>query len=102
MMSVQDQIRARLASLNPEFIELHDESSAHAHHAGAAQHAHRTGATAVAAEGTHFELTIVSSAFNGRPLVARHRMIYELLDDLMKTRIHALKIDARPTSPTPN
>lgn len=98
MMNVQEQIRQRLAVLQPVELVLDDESAAHAHHAGAAQHAQRTGASTPAVEGTHLTLTIVSSAFNGSPLVARHRMIYALLDDLMKTRIHALKIDARPTT----
>jgi BolA protein len=37
----------------------------------------------------------VSAAFAGKSLVARHRMIYDLLGELMSTRIHALKIDAR-------
>jgi BolA family transcriptional regulator, general stress-responsive regulator len=93
--SVGAEIVRRLASLNPAIIELDDESSKHAHHEGAAAHRARTGMAASDMEGTHFELTIVSSAFEGKPLIARHRMVYALLDDLMKTRIHALKIDAR-------
>ena len=75
----------------PLRLEVTDDSAAHAGHAGAADHAERTGAT----DGTHFELTIVSNSFEGKTLVARHRMIYELLAELMQTRIHALKIDAR-------
>ena len=91
MISVLDQITRRLQPLEPLQIEVTDDSAAHAGHAGAADHAERTGAT----EGTHFELTIVSNSFVGKTLVARHRMIYELLAELMQTRIHALKIDAR-------
>ena len=91
MISVLDQITRRLQPLAPLRIEVIDDSAAHAGHAGAANHAERTGAT----EGTHFELTIVSNLFAGKTLVARHRMIYELLAELMQTRIHALKIDAR-------
>ena len=91
MISVLDQITRRLQPLAPLRIEVTDDSAAHAGHAGAADHAERTGAT----EGTHFELTIVSNSFAGKTLVARHRMIYELLAELMQTRIHALKIDAR-------
>jgi len=93
MSSVRDQIADRLASLKPTLIEVTDDSAAHAGHAGARDHAARTGAT----DGSHFELTIVSSAFAGKPLVARHRMIYDLLGELMSTHIHALKIDARAT-----
>ena len=91
MDSVCDQITKRLKALRPSMLNVIDDSASHAGHAGAADHAARTGAV----EGTHFELTIVSAAFAGKPLVARHRMIYDLLDELMRTRIHALKIDAR-------
>ena len=91
MISVLDQITRRLQPLAPLRLEVTDDSAAHAGHAGAADHAERTGAT----EGTHFELTIVSNSFVGKTLVARHRMIYELLAELMQTRIHALRIDAR-------
>ena len=91
MDSVCDQITQRLKALHPSMLNVIDDSASHAGHAGATDHAARTGAV----EGTHFELTIVSAAFAGKPLVARHRMIYDLLDELMRTRIHALKIDAR-------
>lgn len=98
MRSVREQIEARLQVLQPTLLTIIDDSASHAGHAGAAAHAARTGvdAGAHADEGTHFEITVIASAFAGKPLVARHRMIYELLDELMKTRIHALKIDARP------
>ena len=89
--SVQFLIRERLAPLHPVSLEILDDSAAHAGHAGARDHAARTGAQ----DGSHFELTIVSPVFTGQSQVARHRMIYELLGDLMQTRIHALKIDAR-------
>ncbi len=88
---MREQIAARLAALSPTHIDVTDDSAAHAGHRGASEHAARTGAV----EGTHFELTIVSPAFLGKPLVARHRMIYDLLGELMTTRIHALKIEAR-------
>ena len=91
MTSIRDQIVSRLQALSPSLIEVSDDSAAHAGHAGAHDHAERTGAV----EGTHFELTIVSAAFAGKSLVARHRMIYELLAELMQSHIHALKIDAR-------
>ncbi len=95
MISVREQIEIRLQALNPAQLEVIDDSDAHAGHAGAAQHAERVGTAHLQSAESHFELMIVSAAFQGKPLVARHRMIYELLDDLMKTRIHALKIDAR-------
>ena len=91
MSSIRDQIVNRLQALSPSLIEVTDDSASHAGHAGARDHAERTGAV----DGTHFELTIVSDAFAGKSLVARHRIIYELLAELMQTHIHALKIDAR-------
>jgi BolA family transcriptional regulator, general stress-responsive regulator len=94
METVREQMIKRLAPLAPVALDIVDDSAAHAGHAGAAAHAARTGTH----EGTHFEIRVVSSAFDGKPLVARHRMIYELLGDLMKNRIHALKIDARGLS----
>ena len=42
----------------------------------------------------HFAVAITAKAFNNKTLLERHRLIYEALDDLMKTDIHALKIHA--------
>lgn len=93
--TVRELITARLQALSPVLLEIMDDSASHTGHAGAAQHAMQMGLADVASAQSHFEITIVSAAFAGKPLVARHRMVYALLDDLMKTRIHALKIDAR-------
>lgn len=80
---VVERIRERLAAALPsELIEIGDDSALHAGHAGA-----RDG-------GGHYRLTIVSPAFEGRNTVARHRMIYQALGDMMKTDIHALAIRA--------
>ena len=83
-MSFAERIRKRLASLQPQRIELLDESEAHRGHAG-----YREGG------GTHWRLTIVAPAFSGQPTVARHRMVYQALGDLMQHPIHALAITAR-------
>ena len=91
MQTIREQILARLSTLSPTLLEVADDSAAHAGHAGAAAHSARTGNV----EGSHFGITIVSPVFTGQPLLARHRMIYTILDDLMKSHIHALKIDAR-------
>ncbi|QJR14098.1 BolA family protein [Usitatibacter palustris] len=80
---IEHAIRERLATLQPIEIALRDESHEHAGHAGS-----RPGG------GSHWQLTIVSEAFRGKPLVARHRLVYEALGDLMKREIHALKIEA--------
>ena len=78
----QALIRERLAVLAPESLELLDESGQHVGHEGA-----RDGAG-------HYQLIIVSPAFAGLGLLARHRMVYQALGPLMQLRIHALAIKA--------
>ncbi len=75
-------MRACLAGLEPEALEITDESALHAGHAGA-----RSG-------GGHYHLTIVSKHFAGQTMVARHRLVYQALGALMGSRIHALGITA--------
>jgi BolA protein len=75
-------MHARLAALDPTTLEIIDESHKHAGHAGA-----RDG-------GGHYLLNIVSNQFSGKNTVARHRMIYSALGELMKREIHALTIRA--------
>ena len=45
---------------------------------------------------SHFRIRIVAEAFRGIPSVARHRLVYAAVDDLMKNDIHALAIEALP------
>lgn len=79
-----DRIRASLeAELTPTALEIHDDSAAHAGHAGASQHG-----------GGHYSVLIVSSLFAGKTLVQRHQMVYRALGSLMQTDIHALIIKA--------
>jgi BolA protein len=88
-MNVAARIRERLAGLDPVALELVDESSQHAGHAG-----WKPGG------GTHWRLTIVSPRFAGQPTVARHRMVYQALGELMQNPIHALAITARAPEET--
>ena len=75
-------IEARLtASLAPLSLTVRDDSAQHAGQAGAAP-------------GGQFPVTIVSSAFAGKPRVARHRLVYDALADAMQRGIHALAIVA--------
>ena len=83
-MTVAAQIRQRLSALDPVTIDLVDESAQHAGHAGA-----QPGGE------THWRLAIVSPRFAGQPKVARHRMVYQALGELMHNPIHALAITAR-------
>ncbi len=79
-----DNIRQRLtAAFAPTTLEIVDDSAKHAGHAGA-----RSG-------GGHFAVDIVSAAFAGKPLLQRHRMVYDALGDMMQSEIHALSIQAR-------
>jgi BolA protein len=88
-VSVAERIRERLATLEPLALDLVDESAQHAGHSGS-----RPGG------GTHWRLAIVSPRFAGKPTVARHRMVYEALGELMKDPIHALAISARSPEET--
>ena len=76
---IETRLRDALA---PQTLELSDDSAAHAGHAGAAS------------GGGHYQLRIVSPLFVGKRLVARHRMVYDALADLMQVQIHALAITA--------
>lgn len=78
----ENLMRTCLASLEPETVEITDESALHAGHEGA-----RSGSG-------HFQLTIVSNRFANLNTVARHRLVYEALASLMGSRIHALSITA--------
>ena len=83
MHEVERAMRERLRALSPVALDLRDESAQHAGHAGSRP-----------SGGSHWQLTIVSEAFRGKNAVARHRMVYEALGDLMKRDIHALRIEA--------
>ena len=82
MSTTLELIQSRLAALEPEHINLEDDSAQHAGHVGA-----QSG-------GGHYNLTIVSTRFTGLNRVARHRLVYTALGDLMGTQIHALAIQA--------
>lgn len=77
------RLRERLAAgLAPERLDIVDDGDKHVGHAGARG-------------GGHYTVHIVAQAFAGKSLLERHRMIYDLLQDMMHTDIHALSIQAR-------
>ncbi len=88
-MSVAESIRERLQALEPVALDLVDESEQHRGHAG-----YREGGS------THWRLSIVTPRFAGKPVVARHRMVYQALGELMQHPIHALAITARSPEET--
>lgn len=77
-------LQARLQQrLQAQSLEVHDESAAHAGHAGS------PGQT----EGTHFRVRIASHLFTGLPSVARHRLVYDALREFLDQGVHALAIE---------
>jgi BolA protein len=72
------------ATLAPERVEVIDESYQHNGHAGA----NGTGF------GTHFRVRIASHNFTGMGRVARHRLVYDALQDFIAQGVHALAIEA--------
>ncbi len=70
-------------ALTPSRLELEDQS---AHHVGHAGHDGRGE--------SHFALLIESLAFANQSRVARQRLVYAALGDLMHNRVHALTIKA--------
>lgn len=75
-------LAGRLETLAPLHLDIVDDSHRHAGHAGAK-------------DGGHYQVSIVSAAFSGKATMARHRLVYEAVGDLMKGRIHALVINAQ-------
>lgn len=82
MQTITERIIHKLEkALEPEHLVLKDQSHLHEGHAG-----HQPGGE------THFRLEIVSAHFAGKARPECHRMIYSILDDELKDRVHALSI----------
>lgn len=81
----EERLRRQLmARFSPVELAIEDESHRHAGHAGAAGGA------------SHFRIRIVAEAFRGISPVARHRLVYAALGDMLTSEIHALAIEALP------
>jgi BolA protein len=80
-MNLSDLIKQRLQELEPQELNLQDDSALHAGHAG------NQG-------GGHFSLSISSAHFLGKSQIMRHRLVYAQLADLIPNKIHALSINA--------
>ncbi len=70
----------------PVYFELRDESSDHVGHKGATS------------GGGHYQVTLVSSAFDGLPRLDQHRLVNAALADLIGNEIHALGLKTYSTS----
>ena len=81
-----EQLQQRLQEiLNPMALEVIDESHQHHGHSGA----NGTGF------GTHFRVRITAQVFACKSAVARHRLVYDALQDFMDQGLHALAIEAK-------
>jgi BolA family transcriptional regulator, general stress-responsive regulator len=81
-VNIAEKLRERLSTLHPEMLEIVDESSKHVGHVGAAS------------GGRHYQVIIVAQSFAGKSPVARHRLVYDAVGDLMRQEVHALAIQA--------
>ena len=82
MASVKDRIETKLReALTPNLLEVRDDSHLHRGHGG-----WREGGE------THFHVTVVAAAFEGRSRIDRHRVVNGLLSDELNGRVHALSL----------
>lgn len=65
-------------------VEVTDLSSQHHGHAG------------FDADGSHFHVRIDSGRFAGKGTLARHRLVYDVLDPLLRQEVHSVTLDLRP------
>jgi BolA family transcriptional regulator, general stress-responsive regulator len=80
------RLHERLQSvLQPSALEVIDESALHSGHAGAND----------SGSGTHFRVRITSHLFTGKAPVARHRLVYDALQEFLDQGLHALAIEAK-------
>jgi BolA protein len=84
VIQLEERLRAHLA---PSQLEVLDESHQHSGHAGS----NGTGF------GTHFRVRIASPLFTGKSRVARHRLVYDSLQDFIDQGLHALAIETVET-----
>ncbi|KZM19722.1 hypothetical protein ST47_g9259 [Ascochyta rabiei] len=96
MTPMEDALRAKGTltgeqigdALKPAALEIHNDSHRHAHHKAM---------QGVTSRETHFRLVITSTAFKGKPQLARHRMVNSLMKDELAQEggIHALQLTTR-------
>ncbi len=72
-----------MAKLQPTYLQVIDESADHAGHTGANAEGF----------GTHLRVRIASPAFAGMTRVAKHRLVYDAVQNFIDQGLHALAID---------
>ena len=84
-MLLTDIIKSKLTEkLNIQYLDIVDETHKHANHSQS--------------NGGHFRVIIISDDFSNKSLIDRHKMIYNILGDMIKKEIHALSINAKTVS----
>ena len=83
-MNTKEKIYLTLTDkLSAQFLDIKDESAGHLTH----REAKTSG-------GGHYHITVVSDCFNGKTLLARHRLVYAILKEELREKIHALSLRA--------
>lgn len=83
----RDRMTAKLtAAFAPRELSIVDDSARHSGHAGD---------NPDGAGETHFKVAFESAAFAGQSRIARQRMVYGVLADELRERIHALELRLR-------
>lgn len=86
---IATKIREKLtAGLAPERLVIEDDSGRHA------GHHHEGGVDGRAGGESHFNLTVVSQAFEGQGRVQRQRTVNALLREELAGPVHALSVRA--------
>lgn len=81
--AIADEVVRRIhQALDPAEVSLRDDSAKHAGHAGGAGGA------------GHYAVRVVSERFAGKTRIARHRLVYDAVFDLVPHQVHALMIEA--------
>ncbi|MGD8712541.1 MAG: BolA/IbaG family iron-sulfur metabolism protein [Thiohalophilus sp.] len=77
-MSMQSVIEEKLSQqIHPSHLQVINESDNHNVPPGSE---------------SHFKVVIVSDSFSGKPLIARHRLVNEVLAEELQNHIHALAL----------
>ena len=83
-MALENEIRTALGALSPNHLEVINESSLHAGHAGDDGSGE-----------SHWRIVIEASQLDGLSRIARHRAVHDAIGKDVMGRIHALAIEIR-------
>lgn len=80
----QRMMKKLMEALGPTLLTIRDDTHLHASHT-----------QSPGTPETHFDLQIVSTAFEGMSLVQRHRQVYSILEEEISQQVHALSMMTR-------